>query len=75
MVVRFNKPGCSVCGPSTFDTSYTDFVPTPHAFPFDEPATSNGRVSAASVGGKTDLEELVRVITEQVMAALEGATV
>jgi L-fuculose-phosphate aldolase len=68
--VRFRKKGCSLCGPSSFDDSYTDFVPEPHAFaPTDEPSC-NGRVGAG-----VDMEELVRTITDQVMSALSGAGV
>ncbi len=65
--VRFRKQGCSTCGPSSFDESYTDFVPEPHAFTQTEAAACNGR--AAGV----DTEELVRTITDQVMAALSCA--
>src|SRR5436190_1930906 len=30
--VRFRKPDCAVCGPSSFEEGYVDFVPAPHAF-------------------------------------------
>jgi L-fuculose-phosphate aldolase len=62
--VRFHKEGCSVCGDSSFDHSYSDFVPEPHAF-VPEAAARNGRA-----GG---MDDLVRTITDQVMAALAGA--
>src|SRR5262249_26027271 len=70
--IRFRKQECEICGPSSFDESYSEFVPQPHAF---------GReVSAAPAGGNRspdgiDLEQLVRTITEQVMAALTEAGV
>jgi L-fuculose-phosphate aldolase len=70
--VRFRNPDCAVCGDSSFDESYTDFVCRPHAFAQDiRPVPSaNGRVA-----GNPDMEELVRTITDQVMAALAGAGV
>src|SRR6516162_4525325 len=30
--VRFRHPGCTLCGPSSFDAAYAEFVPEPHAF-------------------------------------------
>jgi L-fuculose-phosphate aldolase len=63
--VRFHKEGCSLCGDSSFDHSYSDFVPEPHAFA-PEAAARNGQVG---------VDDLVRTITDQVMAALAGAGV
>ena len=57
--VRFRKPECRVGPDSSFDESYSDFIPKPHAFPLEGNAAS-GR----------DHEQLVRTITEQVLAAL-----
>jgi len=62
--VRFSKEGCSMCGPSSFDESYTDFVPEPHAFA----PSCDGRAPEG-----VDIEQLVRTITDQVMAALSCA--
>ncbi len=59
--VRFHKEDCSLCGDSSFDHSYSDFVPEPHAF-------VPGR-------GTPGMDDLVRTITDQVMAALAGAGV
>lgn len=75
--VRFRKPGCSLCGPSSFDETYSDFVPTAHAFDADEPVacTASRPTPKASLNGQVDMEELVRIVTEQVMLALEGAGV
>ncbi len=71
--VRFHKDDCDLCGPSSFDESYSDFVPQPHAFQWENAAAStNGKGSALD---GLDLEQLVRTITEQVMAALTGAGV
>ncbi len=63
--VRFRKEGCSMCGPSSFDESYTDFVPEPRAFAQAEVPACNGHAAAG-----VDMEELVRTITDQVMASL-----
>jgi len=68
--VRFRDPGCELCGESSFNHRYSDFVPTAHAFTRETPRPSrNGQVEG------TDMEELVRLITDQVMAALTGAGV
>jgi L-fuculose-phosphate aldolase len=66
--VRFHKEGCSLCGDSSFDHSYSDFVPEPHAFAPGVAPSRNGRATGA--GG---MDDLVRTITDQVMAALAGA--
>jgi L-fuculose-phosphate aldolase len=76
--VRFRKPGCALCGPSSFDESYSDFTPTPQAFVPEEAAPCRispgprGSHSSANGNGKpADVEGLVRLITDQVMAALQ----
>ncbi len=71
--VRFHDESNPICGDSSFDESYTDFVPLPHAFRRDSCAAApscNGQAA-----GGVDMEELVRTITDQVMAALNGACV
>jgi L-fuculose-phosphate aldolase len=68
--VRFRDENCEVCGDSSFDESYTEFVPQAHAFRRDGEAAAgcNGRAPSAM-----DTDDLVRMITDQVMAALAGA--
>ncbi len=79
--VRFHKQDCRVCGDSSFGESYSDFVPRAYAFAQDGQAagachcngstsSSNGRAPAS-----VDMDELVRRITDQVMAELAGAGV
>jgi L-fuculose-phosphate aldolase len=70
--VRFRDDSLPICGDSSFDESYTDFVPQPQAFRRGSCAvpSCNGQAS-----GGMDMEELVRTITDQVMAALDGAAV
>jgi L-fuculose-phosphate aldolase len=71
--VRFHKDDCDICGDSTFDQSYSDFVPQPLAFARENGAAQSQRSGGA--GGGVDVEDLVRTITDQVMAALAGAGV
>jgi L-fuculose-phosphate aldolase len=78
--VRFRDPNCIVCGDSSFDESYSDFVPEPHAFA--EPALAspcacacNGQAAQANGQADVDTETLVQTITDRVMAALTGASV
>jgi L-fuculose-phosphate aldolase len=66
--VRFRDDSCELCGDSSFGRSYTDFVPRPHAFAREAPPSSNGQAA-----GERNLDDLVRTITDQVMAALAGA--
>ena len=69
--VRFRKPGCALCGDSSFDSRYGDFVPQPRAFARDGhagEAGSNGQAVTTN-----DLEGLVQRITDQVMAALTAS--
>mgnify|MGYP002778035419 CR=1 FL=1 len=80
--VRFrDESNCVMCGPSSFDHRYSDFVPEPLAFqPECAPATGpcelgNNALKANRPSHTTtpEMEELVRKITDQVMAALQGA--
>ncbi len=71
--VRFHDDSNPICGDSSFDESYTDFVPQPHAFRRESCAAAPSRNGQAA--GGVDMEELVRTITDQVMAALNGACV
>jgi L-fuculose-phosphate aldolase len=79
--VRFRSDDCVVCGESSFDDSYSDFVPQPFAFqhecsPALGPCALPGRDGRAN--GKLDeldTEALVQTITERVMEALAGAGV
>ncbi|MBI1913445.1 MAG: class II aldolase/adducin family protein [Planctomycetes bacterium] len=69
--VRFRKPGCALCGNSSFDGKYGDFVPQPRAFARDDHTaepSSDGRAVTTD-----DLEGLVQRITDQVMVALTAS--
>jgi L-fuculose-phosphate aldolase len=70
--VRFRKENCDVCGDSSFDRSYTDFIPQARAF-----SRENGASCSTTTGtlGERDMDELVRTITDQVLAALNGVAV
>ena len=67
--VRFKNPDCALCGPSTFNGPDGHYELEAHAFVPEE----DGRVSRS--GGAVDMDDLVRTITDQVMAALAGAGV
>ncbi len=71
--VRFHKEGCSLCGDSSFDHSYSDFVPEPFAFAAEASASRAAPSPNGQGGGPKSMDDLVRTITDQVMAALAGA--
>lgn len=80
--VRFrDEANCQLCGESSFDESYSDFVPQPLAFqPQCAPGVGPCSAGDAALKGKApsgkttpDVEDLVRTITDQVMAALQRA--
>src|SRR5262249_45304270 len=72
--VRFRDEGCAVCGPSSFDEAYSDFVPQASAFRRDGAgaaspvAPRNGYAGGAPAD--VNVDDLVRTITDQVLAAL-----
>jgi L-fuculose-phosphate aldolase len=78
--VRFRDESCELCGPSVFNQAYPGFELEPFAFPREEeekPAPArvpsakghagNGRAGSAA---DVDMDELVKRITDQVIAAL-----
>ena len=77
--VRFHDDSCPVCGDSSFDRSYGQFVPQAYAFARGEadapscPCACNDKAAANGHAGAVDTDALVRLITDQVMAALAGA--
>ena len=79
---RIGKDPCTLCGPSIFGTGYGDFVPEPYAYRSD---TESGigeddhacecEVKPAKKETTTaNIEELVRTITDKVMASLGSKT-
>jgi L-fuculose-phosphate aldolase len=75
--VRFRDAANPVCGLSSFDERYSDFVPEAFAFQAEcAPAVGPcSRYSEPSSNGQaeSDLDELVRLVTDRVMEALTGA--
>jgi L-fuculose-phosphate aldolase len=70
---RLRMENCDTCGNSIFDRGYSDFVPRPVAFAKPEGATCGG--ACPGTNGKADspdLDTIVRLVTDQVMAALAG---
>lgn len=73
--VRFRDENCQVCGVTSFDESFSDFVPQAFAFQ-PECAPQLGPCSSTGTGGNVanvDMDSLVRTITDRVMEALNGA--
>lgn len=64
--VRFRDPSCEMCGESSFNDRYENEAPEPRAFPL--PGSSRSLPT-------DDMDSLVEMITEKVMAALEGVRV
>ncbi len=71
--VRFKNPDCELCGPSTFNGPDGAYELEPKAFARDE-APPSYRTDGRN-GAPLDTDDLVRTITDQVMAALNGAGV
>lgn len=79
---RIGKDPCTLCGPSLFSTGY-DFVPQPYAFdPDTETGLGDGEAESCACHvappAKRDLsvanmDELVKTITDKVMATLAGS--
>ena len=71
---RLRMENADLCGNSIFDRGYTDFVPTPSAFAKENGALCGGSCSSSnSKADVQDVDELVRIVTDKVMAALAGA--
>lgn len=75
---RFRMEDCDLCGNSVFERGYSDFVPEPQAFKREDytgsrgcgvgaQPSNNGHASTAP-----DMEKLIQVITDQVMAQLSS---
>jgi L-fuculose-phosphate aldolase len=70
--VRFGMDNCDLCANNILGRGYTDFFPEPHAFQREDAcscASKNGKPAAAN----DEVEGLVRLVTDQVMAALAAA--
>ncbi len=75
---RLKVENCDLCGNSELERGFQSFQPEPRAFKRDEApaakAGSNGHAAAPSSNGHAakapDIDELVRLVTDQVMAAL-----
>ena len=73
--VRFKNPDCELCGPSSFngpDGAY-ELEPQRLRPGRRRPRRRHGRTGRN--GRRVDMDDLVRTITDQVMAALAGAGV
>lgn len=64
--VRFERQDCDLCGNSTFRKGYSDFAPEASAF---IPPAAAGKDATPTTANR-DMESLVQMITDQVLAAL-----
>jgi L-fuculose-phosphate aldolase len=67
---------CDLCGNSLFREGYSDFKPEPYAFippKLQKAAEAAAQAAPASASSDGDFESLVQKITDQVMAAMNGA--
>lgn len=64
---------CDLCGNNIIQRGYRNYDPEPVAFKRDEAETCKPSVNGHS-GKANDLEELVRLVTDQVMKALAGVS-
>jgi L-fuculose-phosphate aldolase len=70
---RFHNENCDLCGNSAFREGYKEGMPTTKAF--DAPPSYAGYLKPAGSkeqGGALDPEAVVKLITDQVMAAMRG---
>ncbi len=77
---RFKGEDCDLCGNNIIQRGYRNYDPEPAAFRRDEgsaPACACNQAAAPSSNGHAapanDMEKLVRIVTDQVMAALANA--
>src|SRR5262249_20727851 len=73
--VRFNDPTAILCGESSFDEDFSDFLPQALAFQHEcAPSTQPCRLRKTAPGNgeanTMDMDELVQLITERVMESL-----
>jgi L-fuculose-phosphate aldolase len=66
---RLRAENCDMCGNSVFDRGYSDFVPQAVAFAKEAGAACGGSCKTNSSDVK-NMDDLVRIVTDQVMAAL-----
>ncbi len=71
---RFRCENCDLCGNSVFNRGYSEFAPEPKAFarPGANGKAHGAEPSGNGAAGTPDLEELVRLVTDQVMNALSA---
>src|SRR6202162_1950703 len=69
---RLRLENADMCGNSVFDRGYSDFVPKAVAFAKEAGAACGGACPTTKAEIK-DVDELVRIVTDKVMAALAGS--
>jgi L-fuculose-phosphate aldolase len=74
--VRFHLENCDLCSNDTLDRGYSDFNPQPRVFGREsaKPTVAGPKPSAnGHAANEPDMDKLVELITEQVVAALQKA--
>ena len=71
---RFHNENCDLCGNSAFREGYKEEMPVTKAFdaPPSYPGYLKPAAGAKEAGGSLDPEAVVKLITDQVMAAMRG---
>lgn len=73
---RLKAEDCDLCGNNILQRGYRDYEPQPQAFPTDEAhctCKSHGKECQTDSRAEADVEHLVRLVSDQVMAALQAA--
>jgi L-fuculose-phosphate aldolase len=65
---------CDLCGNNVIGRGFTDFAPEPLAFRRDDLPASTCKAPANGQANVPDMERLVQLVTDQVMAALSRST-
>lgn len=71
---RLECEDCDLCGNSVFGRGYTEAAARPRAFPPRDVPPASVAAAESAADGRDDFETLVRVVTDQVYAALQQRT-
>jgi L-fuculose-phosphate aldolase len=68
---RFSADNCDLCGNNIIQRGYRDFEPQPEVF-HREASAACATHANGSASGSSDVDQLVKAITDQVLATLNG---
>jgi L-fuculose-phosphate aldolase len=73
---RFGMDNCDLCANNLVGRGYTEFAPEPQAFKREDACTCTTKASQnGHVDQMANMDDLVRLVTDQVMAALAAGSV